>query len=392
MLERNVTIRSVSWNSNESSLLQIYKGAAVAPTVSHDNSAREQSIAQLVTHLQEGVDLEEALQRNGGFISQQPSLSHSSRSRLEQWSQLTATEREQLQHKIAVEARAAQPVDPIQSLRILYIDSHLCVVNKASGVLSVPGPRRNPSIATAVYDLVQPTDIDTMDQMVVHRLDMDTSGILVLALSKTALQTLHRDFRDPLRRRVHKSYQAVLAGHLTGASTVELDVGLERDPHRPPFMRIAQHREKDERHNNNNHTIFAKNKFLHSTPKSSWTELHVQEWGHLRTDDDTLPVTRVTLVPRTGRTHQLRVHCAALGFPVVGDAIYGGLVEGKGDGHRHVQPHDGGSVGSSSSTPRQLQQQQRWFRERPLCLHAHRLSLFHPVSGAPMVFECDPYF
>ena len=249
MLERNVTIRSVSWNSSneESSLLQIYKGAAVAPTVPKDNSAREQSIAQLVTHLQEGVDLEEALQRNGGFLSQQPSLSHSSRSRLEQWSQLTATEREQLQHKIAVEARATQPVDPIQSLRILYIDSHLCVVNKASGVLSVPGPRRNPSIATAVYDLVRPTDIDTMDQMVVHRLDMDTSGILVLALSKTALLTLHRDFRDPLRRRVHKSYQAVLAGHLTAASTVELDVGLERDPHRPPFMRIAQPRKNRRR-------------------------------------------------------------------------------------------------------------------------------------------------
>ena len=84
---------------------------------------------------------------------------------------------------------------------------------------------------------MQPDDME-MDQMVVHRLDMDTSGVIVYALSKQALSKLHDDFRN---RRVYKQYSALLMGHMQ-VPEVEIDVALERDPHHAPFMQTAQPR------------------------------------------------------------------------------------------------------------------------------------------------------
>jgi len=372
MLDRNVTIRHVAWEQEgREQLLQVFRGAAVAPVATIKDQTKE-SLKSLFEDIESGIDGATAIQQSG------LQLSHSSRSRLDLWKTLSDTAKEQLQSKIAVEARASQTIDPAEALHILYIDEHICVVNKPSGILAVPGPRRNPSIATLVYDIVQPTNtLENMDQMVVHRLDMDTSGILVFALTVPALKSLHCDFRD---RRVQKCYQAVLAGHFTGAETTEIDVALERDPHHPPFMRIAQPKDvsklqidaMDEKHIQ---------KFLNGAPKPSWTEMHVQSFDYIHN----LPVTRVQLVPHTGRTHQLRVHTAALSFPIVGDDIYG--YAGEGDcGIIHQKGND------KEDENREMIQRQLYELQLPLCLHAHRLSLFHPISRAPMVFECESYF
>jgi tRNA pseudouridine32 synthase / 23S rRNA pseudouridine746 synthase len=402
MLERNVTIRSVSWDTPShtvlsssctgdstaaaaTALLQIYHGAAVAPVPKqlHDRTTQS-SIQTLFAKLDSaGGDVDAVIQQSAGL-----DLSHSSRSRLEQWPSLGPTARDQLRSKIAVEARATQSIDPAQVLHILYVDEHICVVNKPSGVLAVPGSRRNPSLATTVFDLLQPYHtLDNMDQMVVHRIDMDTSGILVFALTVPALQQLHYDFRE---RRVQKSYTALLAGHYRTAEITEIDVALERDPDHPPFMRIAQPKEPITTTTLSTTTTYsavptnhkrAVQKFLNAAPKPSWTELHVQSLEYIGGD---LPVTRVQLVPHTGRTHQLRVHtAAALGFPIVGDDIYGFAGEGR--------------CGSSSSSivqdPEHPEiQRQLYELKLPLCLHAHRLTMFHPISRAPMVFQCDAYF
>jgi RluA family pseudouridine synthase len=229
-------------------------------------------------------------------------------------------ERRRFHSKIRAEARASQPLDPTRDLHILYRDSDIVVTNKPSGILCVPGPRRNPSLANLVHsELHTPIDID---KTVIHRLDMDTSGIVVFAASEQALSTLHDDFRH---RQVLKTYQALVCGHVQ-ASEMEIDLALERDPHHPPFMRVAQPKDMHAI----NTDIPAVSKFMNQAPKPSLTELRVLSWETL--GDDCLPVTRLELRPHTGRTHQLRVHCASVGHPIIGDDIYGYNGEGARNG------------------------------------------------------------
>ena len=219
-------------------------------------------------------------------------------------------------HKVQ-QQQFARPDD----LHILYQDSSICVVHKPSGILSVPGPRRNPSITQRVYEHVFPENkannnnnhhdhFRNMDQMVVHRIDMDTSGILVFALHAQALYKLHQDFRQ---RHVHKKYEALLWGHV-GVDEINIDIALERDPCHPPFMRIAQDRTRNANNTKTTTTTTSVSprfqKFLNQAPKESYTELQVLSRDYLTFNShDTprvVPVTRVLLKPHTGRTHQLR--------------------------------------------------------------------------------------
>ncbi|KAG7341536.1 pseudouridine synthase [Nitzschia inconspicua] len=263
-----------------------------------------------------------------------------------------------LLNKIRTELQASQPLST-DILQILYCDDHICVVNKPSGVLSVPGARRNPSLANLVHDTLKPP-ID-VDQTVVHRLDMATSGILVFALSLEALLQLHGDFKK--ERRVYKIYQCLVEGHLPTTSSLEgeIDVALERDHNNPPFMRIAQERNNDNDglENREGTSINLQHKFWREPPKPSLTEYrilgHETRFGR--------PITRLEMKPLTGRTHQLRVHTAqVLGSPIIGDDIYGC------DTLKDYGP------------------------ERQLCLHAQKLCIYHPFSGAPMLFEADAPF
>ena len=117
-----------------------------------------------------------------------------------------------------------------------------------------------------------------------------------------------------------------------------------------------------------------------------------------------LPVTRVELIPVTGRTHQLRVHCAAVGHPIVGDSIYGYNGEGSPRGGLDYYADDGARYDLQESI------YNYWMKcqlnrgrdnakasasnkeECMLCLHAHQLSIFHPLTESPMMFECAPPF
>jgi tRNA pseudouridine32 synthase/23S rRNA pseudouridine746 synthase len=264
-----------------------------------------------------------------------------------------------------MEQKASQRV-PSDALEIIYCDAHICVTNKPGGILSVPGPRRNPSLANLVYDTLQPENLH-VDQMIVHRLDMATSGILVYALSLEALSKLHSDFKE---RRVQKTYQALVAHppeHSSlGALEGEITIDLERDPVNPPLMRIAQPKQHQVGHGDTDDDetldIFGglgnTHKLFRQAPKeclTTWTLIRREVYQGQQ-------VSRLDLRPWTGRTHQLRVHCAqGLGTPIVGDDMYG--------------INDPFSKVSS-----------------PLCLHARQLCLHHPISGAPMIFEADPPF
>ncbi|CNI98124.1 bifunctional tRNA pseudouridine(32) synthase/23S rRNA pseudouridine(746) synthase RluA [Yersinia rohdei] len=178
-----------------------------------------------------------------------------------------------------------EPYNPPRTpwLNILYQDEHIMVVNKPSGLLSVPGraPENKDSIMTRIL-----ADFPTAES--VHRLDMATSGVMVVALTKAAERELKRQFRE---REPKKSYVARVWGHLAQDEGL-IDLPLICDwPNRP------------------------KQKVCYETGKSSQTEYQV-----LSRDAD--GSTRVKLSPITGRSHQLRVHMLSIGHPILGDGFY----------------------------------------------------------------------
>lgn len=168
-------------------------------------------------------------------------------------------------------------------MNIIYQDQHIIVVNKPSGLLSVPG--RAPENHDSVLARVQ---AEFPAAQSVHRLDMATSGVIVVALTKAAERELKRQFRE---REPEKCYIARVWGH------IELDEGLVDLPlicdwPNRPLQKVC-----------------------FTTGKAAQTHYQV-----LSRDAD--GSTRVKLTPITGRSHQLRVHMLALGHPILGDGFY----------------------------------------------------------------------
>lgn len=173
---------------------------------------------------------------------------------------------------------------PQLPLEVIYEDDALLVLNKPSGLLSVPGrtPEKRDSLS---YRAAQKFG----EIHVVHRLDMETSGLMVLARSKESHRHLSRQFQD---RQTKKGYTAVVTGLVAGDEGM-VDLPLICDwPNRPRQM------------------------VDHEVGKPSQTL-----WQVLARDD-ALMQTRVWLTPITGRSHQLRVHMMALGHAILGDPFY----------------------------------------------------------------------
>lgn len=167
---------------------------------------------------------------------------------------------------------------------LLHLDEHLIVVRKPAGLLSVPG--RGPERADCVAARVQR---QVSDALVVHRLDMATSGLLLMARGIAAQRLLSAAFAE---RRVAKRYIAVVAGHI-GAEHGEVSQPLICDwPNRPRQM-IDLERGKP---------ALTRWRVLSRHPVDG--------------------TTRVELEPVTGRSHQLRVHLQSIGHPIVGDELY----------------------------------------------------------------------
>ena len=168
------------------------------------------------------------------------------------------------------------------SVVALHVDDDCIVVDKPSGLLSVPG--RGAHLQDCAASRVQAM---FGDALVVHRLDMATSGLMLFARGIDAQRTLSRAFAQ---REVHKRYVAVVHGHLLQTQG-EIDLPLIADwPNRPL--------QKVDRENG----------------KPSTTRYRVVDTKAER--------SRVELEPVTGRAHQLRVHLLAIGHPIVGDALY----------------------------------------------------------------------
>lgn len=174
-------------------------------------------------------------------------------------------------------------------LRLVLRDARFVVVEKPEGLLSVPA--KESSIDDCVLARIRAQFPGAEAPMAVHRLDLDTSGLLLVALDGEAYRLLQAQF---LERTVHKQYVALLEGALQGeGGRIELPLRVDLDQR--PRQLVDR---------------------VHGKPASTqWKRLGI-EGGR----------TRVALFPLTGRTHQLRVHCAhpeGLGIPIVGDRLYG---------------------------------------------------------------------
>ncbi len=172
-------------------------------------------------------------------------------------------------------------------LPILYEDDDCIVINKPAGVLThALGVHGNEaSVASFLRDKVSGIDGDRAG--IVHRLDRATSGVIIGAKNKRALSKLQGQFSQ---RKAKKSYVAVVEGHLDPKEAL-INMPIERNPKAPATFRVGPN------------------------GKASMTHYKVLEEGE--------KYSLVELKPETGRTHQLRVHLAKVGHPIVGDPLYG---------------------------------------------------------------------
>ena len=171
------------------------------------------------------------------------------------------------------------PQDP---LVILHEDAEVLLVDKPSGLLSVPG--KGPELADCLLSRVQAA---FPDALLVHRLDRDTSGVMIFALTPHAQRHLGLQFEKRMTRKTYVARVWGVPSELAGLVDLPLIVDW---PNRPRQM------------------------VCHETGKPAQTE-----WKVIRREAQT---ARVRLMPKTGRSHQLRVHMLALGHPILGDPFY----------------------------------------------------------------------
>ncbi len=223
----------------------------------------------------------------------------------------------------------AQPIE----IDILYEDIDIIVVNKHAGFVVHPAPGNYDG--TLVNALLHHCpDIEgiggELRPGIVHRLDKDTTGVLVAAKNQRAHVHLSAAFKD---RCVEKEYLALVYGNVSGGRGI-VDKPIGRHPTDRKKMSTVSRR-----------------------PRSAET--------HWKVAERLAGTTLLSILLKTGRTHQIRVHCASMNHPIVGDPIYGG---------RAWKSIQGGPVAPSDLPERQMR-------------HARSLSLVHPVSGETMTFE-----
>jgi len=206
-----------------------------------------------------------------------------------------------------------------KELEIVFQDEHVVVVNKPADLLSVPGK----SIKDSVYTRIKAQFPQATGSLIIHRLDMATSGLLMLALNERAHKHLQQQF---INKEVSKRYVAIIDGILEKTyGEIRLPLCVDFND-RPRQMVCYEH--------------------------GKYAETH---WQVI---EEKVGKTKLFLYPITGRTHQLRMHCAhpdGLNLPIIGDGLYG-------------------------------------LRADRLHLHAQRLSFIHPITKEQLTFEVDAEF
>jgi 23S rRNA pseudouridine1911/1915/1917 synthase len=235
--------------------------------------------------------------------------------------------------EIAVSVPSQGPDLPLPEpipLKVIYEDTELAVIDKPAGLVCHAGAgRRSGTLVNAVLHRWGQVEAgDPMRPGIVHRLDKQTSGVMVIARTAPAIRSLGRQFKD---REVRKEYIALVHGKVAQLEGI-VDAPLGRDPVDRKKISVRARKRR---------TAVTRYRLLEYVGPCSLLSVH----------------------PETGRTHQIRVHLASLGHPVVGDTVYGGGRRLSGN----LQPLVSG-LG-------------RFF------LHAHRLEFRHPRTGAALEFS-----
>ena len=227
-----------------------------------------------------------------------------------------------------ISAPSASGVEPEPiPLKIIYEDEAMLAVNKPAGMVVHPAPgHRKGTLVNALLNYC--SDLSGIGGIerpgIVHRLDKDTSGVVLIAKNEIAHRILASQFKN---RKIKKTYLALVRGVVKSASGI-IDTSIGRHKtNRKKMTATTEHGRQAE------------------------TRYKVLETlGHF---------TYIQLFPKTGRTHQIRVHLASIHHPILGDKLYGGII-----------------TGSYLKMPRQA-------------LHAHKIEIEHPINKLPLVFEAS---
>lgn len=222
------------------------------------------------------------------------------------------------------QSQAFRPEDMV--LDIVYEDEHLLVLNKSAGLVVHPAPGNWSGTLLNGLLARDPKAAALPRAGIVHRLDKDTSGLMVVARTRTVMDALVRLISE---REVSRQYLALAHRRWEGAAVRHVDAPIGRDPRnrlRMAVVDLARHSGKP------SSTVF---ELIENAPAGCW----------------------VRCVLHTGRTHQIRVHMASIGHALVADELYGGAV--------------------AAGMQRQA-------------LHAFRLGFDHPVTGQALVFSAPP--
>jgi tRNA pseudouridine32 synthase / 23S rRNA pseudouridine746 synthase len=263
---------------------------------------------------------------------------------------------------------------------VVLEDEHVMVVNKPAGVLSVPGKEGYPSLAQAVFDSIGDSiPLESADRMVVHRLGMDTSGLMILAKSMEAVRALNAMFRT---RKVERHYEALICGHVE-KDQGWIDLPLMRDYEYPPFMRISTEAHQAALADLDPEDVGSK---ILERPKDSLTKYQVVARETLQGQ----PVTRVVLTSISGRTHQLNVHLAALGHPIVGDTTYG--IDGMAAPNGGLTAAELDAMVPNAARASEEVQRSLASAAQQSYVHAKSLKFRHPITKQEVVVSSDAPF
>jgi len=199
--------------------------------------------------------------------------------------------------KIIVKQNSVNQKIPNIDIPVIYEDENCVVINKPVGLLAhSKGPmNKEATVATWLSHRINESDFDIPKAKdlndrygIVHRLDRGTSGVMICAKNKQTLAYLQRQFTN---RKAQKTYLAVVKG-VPPQNHAIIEMPIERNPKKPQTFRVG------------------------SNGKSSITEFKL-----INTNNK---FSLLELTPKTGRTHQLRVHLSHIGIPIAGDTLYGG--------------------------------------------------------------------
>lgn len=227
----------------------------------------------------------------------------------------------------AAKAAPELTATPVEGLEVVYNDENIIVVNKPAGVAAHPSPGwHGPTVIGAVIaaGYTVTTSGAAERQGVVHRLDVGTTGLMVLAKDEASYSNLKDQFRD---RTVKKVYHALVQGHMDPAEGT-IDAPIDRHPKEDYRFAVV----------------------LNGKPSVT----------HYKTLEYFPAVSLLEIELETGRTHQIRVHFAALHHPLVGDMTYG----------------------ADHTIATRLELKRPW-------LHAKELRFSHPITGSPLAFSCE---